>query len=98
MRHKIIIYRFSGKQGFFTIPKKWCEECDLLIHQVHAVLQEQKIAGEVELIVRPWFLWFWAPLFKYGSFHAPMLIINGRLISAGIVPDKEKIVNALKSI
>lgn len=69
----------------------------MLIHQVRTVLREQKMADEVEVIVRPWFLWFWAPLFKYRSFHAPMLIINGKLISAGIVPDKEKIIDALKS-
>jgi len=29
----ITIYRFSGKQGFFSIAKKWCEEYGKLISQ-----------------------------------------------------------------
>ena len=47
------------------------------------------------LKIKPWFVWWFIPLVKFGSFHAPQLIINGKLISAGNVPPMEKIVDAL---
>lgn len=95
-KNKIIIYRFTGRQGFFTVPKKWCEECDLLLLLVKNITKSDEFKDNTRLIVRPWFLWFWHPLLRYGSFHAPMLIINKKLISAGIVPTHEKVISALK--
>lgn len=95
MKHKIIIYRFTGKQGLFYIPKRWCKECDMLVTLVETIIERENLSENVELIIRPWwFLWF-IPLFKYGSFHAPQLIIDGKLISAGIVPKEKDIVDAL---
>ena len=93
---KIVIYRFTGRQGFFTIPKRWCEECDLLVDQITSVVRSCGLEDSVTFIIRPWFLWFWLPLLRYGSLHAPMLVINGKLISAGTVPSQEDIVRALK--
>ena len=92
----IIIYRYTGRQGFFTIPEAWCAECDLLLNVVKYVIREKNLQDTVTLIIRPWWLWWWLPLARYGSLHSPQLIINGRLISAGIVPPKEKIEKALQ--
>lgn len=96
MNHTIIIYRFTGKQGIFTIPSNWCKECDLLLNIVYNVIDHHADINNINLIIRPWFIWFLVPLFQYHTLHAPMLIINGKLISAGIVPTKEKILDALK--
>lgn len=95
MKHKIIIYRFTGKQGLFYIPKRWCKECDLLVTLVETIIERENLNESVELIIRPWWLLWFIPLFKYGSFHAPQLIIDGTLISAGIVPEEKNIVDAL---
>jgi len=97
IKNKVIIYRFTGRQGFFTIPKSWCEECDLLVFKVKDVLRSKNLEHSTTFIIRPWFLWFWLPLFQYGSFHAPILIINRKFISGGVVPSREKIVDALKT-
>ena len=91
----IVIYRFSGKQGFFSIPDKWCEECDLLINLVKNVLKSNNLENSTELIIKPWFLWFWLPLFRYGTFHAPILVVNNKVVSKGIVPNKEDVLKFL---
>ena len=93
--HKIIMYRFTGRQGFFTIPEKWCAECDLLLALLNDIIAVNDLAGSVKLTVRPWWLWWFVPLVRYGSWHAPQLIIYGKLISAGIVPDRESVERAL---
>jgi len=95
-QNNIIIYRFSGRQGFFSVPEKWCEECDLLINLVKSILKEKGLEKSTELVIRPWFLWFWLPLLKYGTLHAPILVVNGKVISKGIVPKKEDVLKFLK--
>lgn len=91
----ITIYRFTGNQGLFSVPKKWCEECDLLVEMVKKTISELGIEDKTRLSIKPWFLWWWQPLFFYFVWHTPILIINGRLISQGIVPNKETLIKAL---
>lgn len=91
----ITIYRFTGNQGLFRVPKKWCEECDLLVDLVKKTIKELGIEDKTQLTIKPWFLWFWQPLFTNLAWHAPILIINGKLVSQGILPDKKTITQAL---
>lgn len=95
-RIRITIYRFSGKQGLFIIPKDWCRECDLLIDMVQGIVKELGIRERVDIKIRPWFLWAGFVLLRYFAWHAPMLTINGKLISQGIVPERERVADALK--
>ncbi|MBI2018590.1 hypothetical protein HYS96_02675 [Candidatus Daviesbacteria bacterium] len=91
----ITIYRFTGSQGFFSIPKKWCEECDLLVELVKKTVSSLRLENKTKLTIKPWFPWFWQPLLTNLAWHAPILTINGRLISQGIVPDKHIFTKAL---
>lgn len=93
--HRITIYRYAGKQGLFYIPKDWCEECDLLIALVKDTIKELHFEDKVETKIRPWFLWAWLPFFRYFAWHPPLLIIDGKLISQGIVPRKKQVIDAL---
>ena len=93
---QITIYRFSGKQGLFTIPKDWCLECDLLVDMVQDVVKDLSIEEKVDLKIRPWFPWAWFVLLRYFAWHAPILIINGKLISQGIVPERQRVADAFK--
>ena len=93
---QITIYRFTGKLGLFTIPKDWCQECDILIDMVQGVVRELGIQEKTDVKIRPWFLWAWFVFLRYFSWHAPMLIINGKLISQGTVPERQQVVDALK--
>ena len=93
---QITIYRFSGKQGLFTIPKDWCPECDLLVDMVQDVVKELGMEEKVDLKIRPWFPWMWFVFLRYFAWHAPILVINGKLISQGIVPERQRVAGELK--
>lgn len=85
----ITIYRFTGSQGFFKVPEKWCEECDLLVAMVKKTVKELGLENQTKLEIKPWFLWWWQPFMKYFAWHAPILVINGKLVSQGVVPSQE---------
>ena len=90
---QVTIYKFTGWQGFFKIPESWCRECDLLVRATERVAAT--CGAEMTLDVKPWFLWFWKPLFRFGAWKAPILVVDGRVVSQGVVPDDGKIAEAL---
>lgn len=92
----VVIYPITGRQGLFYIPKKWCEECDLVIALVRDTVKELNMRDEVVIKIRPWFLWAWLAFLRYLAWHPPILAINGRLVSQGIVPPKKAIMENLK--
>ncbi len=85
MQAKVTIFRYTGKQGFFTIPSSACQECDTTIHLTTS-LMTQLPPDSVKLTIRPWWLCFWKVLWR-GGWHPPIVTINGRIFSQGIVPD-----------
>ena len=89
------IYKFTGWQGFFKIPESWCRECDLLVRATERAIEAS--GHDVEFKVKPWFLWFWRPLFRYGALKAPILVVGRRLVSQGIVPEDAEIVEAIRA-
>lgn len=82
---RVTILRYTGKQGFFTIPASACQECEITLHLANS-LREQFPPGTVRVRVRPWWLCFWKVLWK-GGWHPPIVTINGKLFSQGKVPD-----------
>lgn len=91
---RIVIYRFTGWQGFFRIPESWCRECDLLVRAAQRAIEASDPGIVIE--VKPWFLWFWKPLLRHGAWKAPILIVDGRLVSQGIVPPDAEIEKAIQ--
>ncbi len=47
----IVIYRITGKQLFFRIPEKVCEECDLSVAIVYRVIKELGAEGKIKVTV-----------------------------------------------
>ena len=92
---QITVYPMTGKQGLFFVPKKWCKECDLVISLVQDVVKELSLGDETDIKIRPWFLWGWLPFFRYFAWDPPILVINGKLISQGIVPKREQVIRAM---
>ena len=86
----ILIYRFTGKHTFFTIPSSWCEECDLTINLVRRTVREMGIEDRVHIRVRPWLENAIDSVFR-GGWHAPVVYINGRLFTQGIVPPRKQL-------
>ena len=90
----VVVYKMTGKQLFFNVPEKICEECDLSIAQVKNVAN--KIDGnKINIEVKPWFNNLLPVLIK-GGWHPPVVMINGKIFSQGSVPDAEKLESKIR--
>jgi hypothetical protein len=90
---EIIIYRITGKQFFFNVADAMCEECELTVGLTKKVLLELGVGkgdARVTLTVKPWVEYSVEALRK-GGWHAPVLLIDGKIFSQGIVPNKPKL-------
>ena len=90
---EVTVYRITGQQGIIKVPHRYCEECDLTVQLVQRVINELDNPG-VTLTVRPWMLWFWKPLLR-GGWHAPIVTVNGRIVSQGVVPTADAVRDAI---
>lgn len=81
----IIVYRFTGKHGPFSIPSSACEECDLSISMVKKIAKELGMEN-VNIEVKSWFTNFFEVIIK-GGWHAPVVTVNGKICTQGKVPD-----------
>ena len=90
----VVIYKMTGKQFFFNVPERICEECDLSVERVKSVAK--KINGnKINIEVEPWFNHMMKVLLK-GGWHPPVVMINGRIFSQGIVPDAQKLESKIR--
>ena len=90
----VTVYKFTGWQGLFKIPESWCRECDMLVRATERAIESSE--HHVDFQIKPWFLWFWKPLFQFRAWHAPILVVENRLVSQGIVPDDATIIEAIE--
>ncbi|GMU39852.1 MAG: hypothetical protein AMXMBFR23_07180 [Chloroflexota bacterium] len=87
----VTVYPITGKQLFFRVPESWCRECDLTIRAVERVIEGR---DDIELRIKPW----WNHLFdalRRGGWHAPVVTINGKVFSQGVVPEHRQLLDAL---
>lgn len=78
---QVTLYRWAGKWGPFKV-KIPCGEC-ALTKDVLLDTFETDLAGiRVELDVRDWLSEWWKPLPK-GGWHAPIVLVEGKIISQG---------------
>ena len=84
---KIKIYKWEGEFFPFKI-KTICGECGLNVKIVKDVAKEFGSLVEIEEI--PW-LTYWYKVILKGGWHAPLVLINKKLFSQGVVVDKDKL-------
>ncbi|MGR5320953.1 glutaredoxin domain-containing protein [Vibrio sp. DNB22_19_1] len=78
---KITLYRWAGSWGPFKVNIP-CGECTLT-KDILADTFENELAGvPVELDVKDWLSHWWEPL-TLGAWHAPILVVEGKVISQG---------------
>jgi glutaredoxin len=78
---QIILYRWAGSWGPFRIRIP-CGECTLTKDVIRDTL-EQELAGiSVDLKLCDWLSCWWQPLLK-GGWHAPIVLVDGKMISQG---------------
>lgn len=79
----ITLYRWAGSWGPFKI-KVPCGECTLTEDVIRDTLDNELAGIEVTLEERDWLSEWWKPLLK-GGWHAPIVMVNGRIVSQGEV-------------
>jgi hypothetical protein len=92
-RVNVTVYRITGRQLFFTVNKSICEECDLTIAAIRRALGEMETV-EVNFRVKAWLNNLPIAL-MHGGYHPPVLVVDGKVISQGIVPGVEDIKKAV---
>jgi predicted dithiol-disulfide oxidoreductase (DUF899 family) len=92
----VTIYPITGHQfGPLRIPHRLCEECDLTIRKVRKVIDELG-RNDVQIEVKPWLRHLFDAL-RRGGWHAPVVTINGKVFSQGVVPDTEELKERLRN-
>jgi hypothetical protein len=82
----ITVYPITGRQlGPVKIPSALCEECDLTLRAVHRVAEEPR-DSEIRVEVKPW-LRHALDALRRGGWHPPVVTVDGRVFSQGVVPD-----------
>lgn len=89
---KIEIYKWEGKFFPFEIKQK-CGECSLNIRIIKKVIEDFKQKGIlVELEEKPW-LDNWYKVILKGGHHAPIIVLNGKVIKQEKVLTIEELSN-----
>jgi len=78
---KITLYRWGGSWGPFSV-KIPCGECTLTKDILADTFENELKDVPVELEVKDWLSHWWEPL-KMGAWHAPILVVEGKVVSQG---------------
>ena len=92
----LIIYKWAGAWGPFKVNIP-CGECSLTKDVVQDTLDNELSGIPVNLEIREWLTEWWKPL-KHLGWHAPIVIVDDKLISQGKALNRgvlaEAIINA----
>ncbi|MGR5209265.1 glutaredoxin domain-containing protein [Vibrio rotiferianus] len=78
---KITLYRWAGSWGPFKVNIP-CGECTLTKDILADTFENELSDVPVELEVKDWLSNWWEPL-KLGAWHAPILVVEGKVVSQG---------------
>ena len=78
---RITVFRWAGAWGPFKVNIP-CGECSLTKDIIQDCIETDLAGIDVELDLRDWLSEWWKPLPK-GGWHAPIVLVNGKIISQG---------------
>ena len=78
---RITLYKWAGAWGPFKVNIP-CGECSLTSDVIKDTMESELAGLPVELDVREWLTEWWKPLPK-GGWHAPIVMVEGRIVSQG---------------
>lgn len=90
---ELLLYRWAGKWGPFKV-KIPCGECALTTDIVEDVLANELKTANVNLTVRDWLSHMVKAWFQ-GAKHAPVLILNGKVLSQGVAINRGLVAEAV---
>lgn len=77
----VTLYRWAGAWGPFKV-KIPCGECSLTLDVIQDTMAHELDGIPVAVDIHDWLSEWWRPLPK-GGWHAPIVIVEGRLVSQG---------------
>ncbi|MCB1827599.1 MAG: glutaredoxin [Coxiellaceae bacterium] len=89
----ITIYKWAGKFGPFRI-KIPCGECTLTTDIVNATVYHELGDIPIEVIEKNWLDHWYKPLLR-GGWHAPMVLVDNKVISQGVALNRGVLVEAV---
>jgi len=89
----ITVFRITGRQLFFTVPDRVCEECDLTVQVARSVAA--RYPGHVVVEIKPWLNHLPSAL-RRGGWHPPVVLVEGRRVSQGVVPSPDALDAAVR--
>jgi hypothetical protein len=75
---------------FILCPGQKCRKCRKMVQQVDEAVLESGMEAEVQIVDKI------EDLVKFNTWVLPALVINGKMIARGYVPEKSKIIAAMK--
>ncbi|ELJ8562567.1 glutaredoxin [Vibrio cholerae] len=78
---KVTLYRWAGHFGPFKVNIP-CGECTLTKDILADTFANELAGVPIELEVKDWLSYWWEPL-KLGAWHAPIVLVAGKVISQG---------------
>lgn len=78
---KVTLYRWAGSWGPFKVSIP-CGECSLTVDVIQDTFDSELSGIPVELETHDWLSNWWKPL-KSGGWHAPIVMVEGKLVSQG---------------
>jgi len=89
----LTLYRWAGAWGPFKVNIP-CGECSLTKDVIQDTLCTELEGIEVKLDIRDWLSEWWKPLVK-GGWHAPIVIVEGKVISQGAALNRGVLTQAI---
>ncbi|MCF7981528.1 MAG: glutaredoxin [Pseudomonadales bacterium] len=78
---RLTLYRWAGAWGPFKVNIP-CGECSLTQDIIRDTIANELSGIDIQLDIRDWLSEWWVPLRK-GGWHAPIVMLEGRVISQG---------------
>lgn len=90
---KVTLFRWAGAWGPFKV-KIPCGECALTVDVTKDTFKNELADIPTELDVREWLTEWWKPLLK-GGWHAPIVMVEGKVISQGVALNRGVLTQAV---
>ncbi len=90
---EIKLYRWAGQWGPFKVNIP-CGECRLTSDILSHVLENDLADIPVTVVEKDWLSHWWQPL-KKGAWHAPIVLVNNRLLSQGVALNRGLLIQAI---
>lgn len=91
---RLTLYRWAGKKLFFEI-RSGCEECDSSVRLIRDLVKDEFRDAPIQFKIRNWLDHLFECLL-HGGWHPPLILINGRRFSQGVIPRGERLAAAIQ--